>query len=97
MHGILAHGSGDSDMVPLMALESVLIIHGHNLRIAIGHDHHLLARGHAFLGARLAASVGALGAAFRVSYPAVDGGGLPHIVERQSRQGEYKTDRKTNH
>ena len=67
------------------------------LSIVIGHDHHLLARGHALLGARLAASVGALGAAFRVTHPPVDGRALPHIVKRQSCQGEHKTDRKTKH
>jgi hypothetical protein len=36
-------------------------------------------------------------ATFGVGDPAVNGGGLAHIVERQSCQGKHETDRKTNY
>ena len=96
VHGILAHGAGDCDVMALMALQRVLVVDGKHFRIAIGDDDHLLTASHALFGAGLAGRIGAFGAAFCIGDPPVDGSALAHVIERHRRQGKYEAYRKTN-
>jgi hypothetical protein len=77
-------------MMTHMIFQGILIVDSQNILVAIGNDYHLFARLDAFLCASRARCASHLGVALGVCNVAVDGSGLAHIIDSQSRKGRDK-------
>ena len=88
---VLRHVAADCNMVSFVPLESVRVVDGENLRIAISNDDHFGSARQALLRAALGAGVRTLGSALVVGDPSVDGRALAHVIKRHRGQSEHET------